>query len=143
MELTIKEYMKKYGVKSTQTVYNRIDKGKLNSYTKNGRRIIVVEDKIDIENETDNQESKVLKKEIEYLKKQMEELKIDKEDLKKRLDESEKKAEQSNHLLMAAQGNLKNLTNTIQQLEYKKQEVEKELQNEKNKKWWQKIFTKN
>ena len=143
MELTIKEYMEKYGVKSTQTIYNRIDKGTLNSYTKDGRRIIVVEDEIDTEKGTDNQENEILKKEIEYLKKQSEDLKTDKEDLKKRLDEAEKKAEQSNHLLMAAQGNLKNLTNTIQQLEYKKQEVEKELQDEKNKKWWQKIFTKN
>ena len=101
-----------------------------------------LDSQLDTKLDTKNAENDLLKQEIEYLKKQSEDLKTDKEDLKKRLDEAEKKAEQSNHLLMASQANLKNLTSTIQQLEYKNQEVKKELEDEKNKKWWQKIFKK-
>lgn len=143
MELTIKEYMEKYGVKSKQTVYNRIEKGSIQSYTKDGKRYIIIEEKLDNENEENSPNyNLILKKELEYAKKELDTLKGDKEDLRKRLDEAEKKADQSNHLLMVAQGNLKNLTQAVQKLEYEKQEKEKELKEEKSKKWWQKLFKK-
>ena len=41
MKLTISEYMKKYGIKSKQTVYNKIKSGEIKK-VKEGTRIFIV-----------------------------------------------------------------------------------------------------
>ena len=98
MKLTIAEYMEKYGIKSKQTVYNKIKSGEIKK-VKEGTRIFIVvkeERKPDQEIEPNHQE---LLKEIQAnkektesyikeLKEQIKDLKIDKDNLNERLREA-------------------------------------------------------
>lgn len=136
--ITIKEYADIENI-STPTVYKRINKGFIKTLKKGRNVFILVEDDFFINNHKDvvdkNENNEVLKKEIEYLKKQVEDLKKDKENGNKEKDNLLKT------VFISQQ--------TIQKLEYDKQEeteeinqLKRELKEEKNKSIWKRIFKK-
>ena len=99
MKLTIKEYMEKYGIRSKQTVYNKIKAGEIKKVKEGTRIFIIIKDDkpgIDKEINLDVQELlKEIKQEreekdsyINELKEQMKELKKDKDNLNERLREA-------------------------------------------------------
>ena len=99
MKLTIAEYMEKYGIKSKQTVYNKIKSGEIKKVKEGTRIFIIIKDDkpgIDKEINLDVQELlKEIKQEreekdsyINELKEQMKELKKDKDNLNERLREA-------------------------------------------------------
>lgn len=148
MNLTVKEYANLYNV-SKQAIYNRIKRGTLSTVKVNGTTYIIDNTRTHknhtnkdlqcnklkkIENrqvENDdlinkindlNVENKLLNKDVEYLKKQVEELKKDKEKM-------EEEKENLLKLNAISQNNIKELTSTIQQLEYRAEGKQK-------RKWW-------
>ena len=99
MKLTIKEYMGKYGIKSKQTVYNKIKSGEIKKIKEGTRIFILVKDNeqsIDQETNSDIQELlKGIKQDkeqseayIKELKEQIKDLKTDKDNLNERLREA-------------------------------------------------------
>lgn len=141
MKLTIAEYMEKYGIKSKQTVYNKIKSGEIKK-VKEGTRIFIVvkeERKPDEEIEPNLQE---LLKEIQAdkektesyiieLKEQIKDLKIDKDNLNERLREA-------NILNLNNVEAIKSLTKTLEL----KNEAAKELAQPK-KSWLSNLFKRN
>ena len=98
MKLTISEYMKKYGIKSKQTVYNKIKSGEIKKVKEGTRIFIVVKEKGEPDQEA-NQNIQELLKEIQTdrekteayvkeLKEQIKDLKTDKDNLNERLREA-------------------------------------------------------
>ena len=144
MKLTIKEYMNKYGIKSKQTVYNKIKTGEIKK-VKEGTRIFIVvkEEKPGIDQEI-NSELQELLKEIKRdreqkdsyiieLKVQIKDLKTDKENLNDRLREA-------NILNLNNVEAIKSLTKTLES----KNEVIKQLEKKpKGSSWFNKIFKGN
>lgn len=144
MKLTIKEYMNKYGIKSKQTVYNKIKSGEIKK-VKEGTRIFIVvkEEKPGIDQEI-NSELQDLLKEIKQdreqkdsyiseLKAQIKDLKTDKENLNDRLREA-------NILNLNNVEAIKSLTKTLES----KNEAIKQLEEKpKGPSWLSKIFKGN
>ena len=142
MKLTIKEYMEKYGVKSKQTVYNKIKSGEIKKVKEGTRIFILVKDnKQNIDQETNSDIQELLKgikrdKEqseayIKELKEQIKDLKADKDNLNERLREA-------NILNLNNVEAIKSLTKTLEL----KNEATKEVIRSKRS-WISKIFKGN
>ena len=93
MKLTIKEYMEKYGVKSKQTVYNKIKSGEIKKIKEGTRIFILVKDNkqnIDQETNSDIQELlKGIKQDKEQSEAYIKELKGQIKDLKVRIHKAD------------------------------------------------------
>ena len=61
MKLTISEYMKKYGIKSKQTVYNKIKSGEIKKVKEGTRIFIVVKEKGEPDQEANQNIQELLK----------------------------------------------------------------------------------
>lgn len=142
MKLTIKEYMNKYGIKSKQTVYNKIKAGEIKK-VKEGTRIFIVvkEEKPGIDQEINSELQELLKEikqdreqseaYIKELKEQIKDLKADKDNLNERLREA-------NILNLNNVEAIKSLTKTLEL----KNEATKEVIRSKRS-WISKIFKGN
>lgn len=143
MKLTIKEYMEKYGIRSKQTVYNKIKAGEIKKIKEGTRIFILVKnDKPNADQETNSDIQELLKeiKEerdqtnnyIKELKEQLKELKIDKENLNERLREA-------NILNLNNVEAIKSLTKT---LEVKNETIKQLEEQPKGVSWLSKLFKK-
>ena len=141
MKLTISEYMKKYGIKSKQTVYNKIKSGEIKKVKEGTRIFIVVKEKGEPDQEANQNIQKLLKEiqtdrekteaYIKELKEQIKDLKTDKDNLNERLREA-------NILNLNNVEAIKSLTKTLEL----KNEAAKELTQSKRS-WISKIFKGN
>ena len=141
MKLTISEYMKKYGIKSKQTVYNKIKSGEIKKVKEGTRIFIVVKEKGEPDQEANPNIQEILKEiqtarektegYIKELKEQIKDLKADKENLNERLREA-------NILNLNNVEAIKSLTKTLEL----KNETAKELTQSKRS-WISKIFKGN
>ena len=141
MKLTISEYMKKYGIKSKQTVYNKIKSGEIKKVKEGTRIFIVVKEKGEPDQEANPNIQEILKEiqtdrektegYIKELKEQIKDLKADKDNLNERLREA-------NILNLNNVEAIKSLTKTLEL----KNETAKELTQSKRS-WISKIFKGN
>ena len=132
MKISIKEYAELKGI-TTAGVYKAIREGRLETVIEGNIKYIVTPDQ---EKEKEPlQAIETLINEVEYLK-----------ELLKRETEARVRAEKDKDTLnqRLQESNIIQIKviETLKQLEYKQEETEKELIQEKTKTWWQKLLKK-
>lgn len=138
MKLTIKEYMEKYGIRSKQTVYNKIKSGEIKKIKVGTRIFILIDDKQNTDQEINSdiheffknikQNKEQTEAYVKELKEQIKDLRKDKESLSERLREA-------NILNLNNVEVIKNLTKTV--------EMRNGIAKPKGQTWLSKFFKRN
>lgn len=134
--ITIREYSDIHKI-SIPTVYKQINKGFIKK-VKDGRNVFIL---IEDEKTTKNMESKdnlstdILNEKIKSLEELLKVERQARERAEKDKEQLYKQIEQANILQLKA-------LETVKQLEYKTEQIDDKLQEEKSKTWFQKLFKK-
>lgn len=142
-KLTIGEYMEKHNIKSRQTVYNKIEAGEIQS-EKDGNRVYIIDmDTVHSKiNELDLLKEKIffLEEQNKQLSKEKSEIQDEKRELFNLYREVQYKQDELNKVILQIEYKANNKDKENEELRNKLDTVRQELEREKSKKWWQKIF---
>lgn len=144
MSLTTKEYMQKYSIKSKQTIYNHEKEGKI-KILKNGNRILIIENGIELD--TENIKNEETKNKIFELNKKIELLENEITDLKNNIFKLELELKNKDIQINSKDKFIENLEETLknenirynallQQITETNKTYQLLLENKKNKKWY-------
>lgn len=145
MSLTTKQYMEKYKIKSKQTIYNHEKEGRIR-ILKNGNRILIIENGIQLDTENiKNEESKnkilELNKKIELFEKEITDLKNNIFKLELELKNKDIQISSKDKFIENLEETLKNenvrYNALLQQISETNKTYQLLLENKKDKKWYQ------